>query len=252
VRAPLGLNYNLMIRSLWYPPSTLNADGTNNNTEITPYDTANNDVPRASGPTCYAMALMLAYNQFQLTASTDTVLRKWITPSTSVPEGLVGGMGRKGAQKMVIFCTDGAPNTKATATLATSGTLKYYPVRYNSANLSSSEYPTVTYVSDNESTVLSEVYGIIDQMNTDYSTPRKPFRLHTIGFGPVFDSTNTDQATCLGTLQAMQYHGGTQTSASTALDSFKIVTGADSDKATKLQQAISKIMQGSIQIVLLD
>src|SRR5438309_5494191 len=113
----------------------MNDDATNTNTQHPPYDTAHSDVPHASGQTCYAMALMLAYNQFQYTASTDTVLRKWITPSTSVAEGMAGGMGRKGAQKMVIFCTDGAPNTKATATLTTSGTLKYYPVRYNSANL---------------------------------------------------------------------------------------------------------------------
>jgi Flp pilus assembly protein TadG len=252
VRVPLGKNYPRMINSLWFPPSTLNADGSDNNVQITPYDTANDDVPRASGITCYSMGLMLAYNQFQYTSTSDTTLRKWITPSTSVPEGMAGGMGRKGAQKMIIFCTDGAPNTKATATRTTSGTPKYYPIRYNPANPSGSEYPTVAYAGDNDSTVRAEIYGLIDQLKADYTSPRKPFRLHTIGFGPVFDSANPDQVECLTTLQNMQYRGNTQTDPNTALDGFKVVTGTDAQVISALQLAIKTIMQGSIQIVLLE
>jgi hypothetical protein len=198
------------------------------------------------------MPLMLAYNQFQYTSLSDTTLRKWITPSASVAEGMAGGMGRKGAQKMVIFCTDGAPNTTATASRTTSGNPKYYRIRYNPANEGGSEYPTVSYVSDNHSTVRNEIYGIIDQMRTDYTSPRKPFRLHTIGFGPVFDSANPDQAECLTTLQNMQFRGKTQNSASTPLDPFKIVTGTDTQVINDLQTAIKTIMQGSIQIVLLE
>ena len=120
------------------------------------------------------MPLMLAYNQFQYTSTANTTLRKWITPSAAVPEGMAGGMGRKGAQKMVIFMTDGAPNTKATAALSAATNPKYYPVRYNSANTTASEYPTVAFVADNDSGVRTEIYGIIDQMKADFSTARKP------------------------------------------------------------------------------
>src|SRR6476469_3477885 len=194
------------------------------------------------------MSLMLACHQLQYTSTSDTVLRKWVTPSSSVPEGVAGGEGRKGAQKMVIFMTDGAPNTKATAALTSSGSVKYYPVRYNAANPGGSQYPSVASYGDNDSAVLSEIYGVIDQMTAAYSTPRKPFRLHTIGFGPVFDSGSANRSTCLSTLQNMQYHGGSQTSATTALDSFKIVTGNDAQMISALQTAITKIMQGSIQV----
>jgi Flp pilus assembly protein TadG len=252
VRVPLGKNYPLMQNALWYPLSTLNADGTDIGTDITPYDTTALDTPRAYGGTCYSMALMLAYNQFQYTTTSDTVLRKWIAPSTTVAEGMVGGEGRKGSQKMVIFMTDGAPNVRAAATKTNSGTVKYYPIRYNAANPSTSEYPTTTTVPDNDSTVRTEIYGIIDQMVTDYTAPRKPFRLHTLAFGPVFDSSNGDSGPALTTLQGMQFHGGTQTNASTALDSFKILTGNDATVITNLQTAIKTIMQGSIQIVLLE
>jgi hypothetical protein len=198
------------------------------------------------------MALMLAYNQFQYTSQSDTTLRKWITPSTAIPEGMAGGMGRKGAQKMVIFCTDGAPNTKATVTLSTSGSPKYYPIRYNAASHAASEFPAVAYVGDNDSTVRAEIYGIIDQMKTDYTSPRRPFRLHTIGFGPVFDAANPNQAGCLTTLQNMQYHGNSQSDPATPLDAFKIVTGNDAAVIATLQTAIKQIMQGTIQIVLLE
>lgn len=253
VRGPLSRNYNYMKQSLWFPQSTLNADGTDNNTEITPYDLNNNPpVPRAGGGTCFPIGLMLAYNQFQSTPTTDTTLRKWITPSASVPEGLAGGMGRKGAQKMVIFETDGLPNTDATATLQTSGSISYYKIRFNQANLAGSEYPSVTSTTDNAASLVTHILSLVDSLNTAYSTPRKPLRLHTIGFGPLYDATSSQKSAALDTLQKMQYHGNTQSSASTPLDSFKIVTGDDLTLVTNLQKAMSTIMQGSIQVVLLD
>ncbi len=69
------------------------------------------DTPRADGETCFAMALMLAYNQFAVTPSTDATLRTYVTSSPiTFPTGMAGGLGRKGAQKVIIFETDGMPN----------------------------------------------------------------------------------------------------------------------------------------------
>ena len=54
------------------------------------------------------MALMLCYNQFAVTPSSDTTLRTYVASSPiTFPSGMAGGMGRKGAQKVVIFETDG-------------------------------------------------------------------------------------------------------------------------------------------------
>jgi hypothetical protein len=161
-------------------------------------------------------------------------------------------MGRKGAQKMIIFMTDGAPNTMSTATLRTSTTPKYYPIRYDPSNPTVSEYPATSGAPDNDPPVLTELYGVIDQLRADHSSGRRPFRLHTIGFGPVFDASNPEQATCLNTLQNMQYRGNAQANPATPLDAFKVVTGTDAQVINKLQSAITTIMQGSIQIVLLE
>ena len=38
VRCPLGTNYNYATSALLFPFSTINADGSANNTEVTPYD----------------------------------------------------------------------------------------------------------------------------------------------------------------------------------------------------------------------
>jgi hypothetical protein len=110
VSCPLGTNYNYANAALVFPLSTINVDGTPNNTEITPYDadpatgkipSANfMDVPRADGETCPAMALMLCYNQFAVTPSTDTTLRSYVTSNPiTFPTGMAGGMGRKGRRR---------------------------------------------------------------------------------------------------------------------------------------------------------
>ena len=259
VRSPLGTNYPYATAALLFPFSTINADGTANNTEITPYaaDPSTGmipsadfkDVPRADGDTCFAMALMLCYNQFAVTPATDTTLRGYATASPiTFPTGMAGGQGRKGAQKVVIFETDGLPNTTATASLVNAGTYSYYKVRYNMNSPAGSEYPTVTVSTINSSTVTSQVYSLVQQLATDYGTSRNPFRLYSVGFGPVFTGPNASSA--LTTLQTMQFYAGTQSSASTALSSSQIITGTDSQMASGMNDTFTNILQNGVQIAL--
>jgi len=261
VSSPLGPNYNYATSALLFPFSTINADGSANNTEITPYDadpatglipSANLvDTPRADGDTCFAMALMLCYNQFAVTPSTDTTLRTFVTSSPiTFPTGMAGGMGRKGAQKVIIFETDGLPNCTATATLNTSGAYSYYPIRYDMNKPYSSEYPTVTPYSDlNDSAVLAQVQTLVTQLQTTYSTTRNPFRLYAIGFGPVFQGP--DASAALTTLQSMQFWSGTQSSAATALPSNQVITGTGAQMSANMTSAFTSILQNGVQIALI-
>ncbi len=261
VRSPLGPNYAYAQASLVFPFSTIHADGTANNTEVTPYDSdpatssvpsANFvDVPRADGETCFAMALMLAYNQFATTLPTDSTLRSFVSSSPIVfPTGMAGGMGRKGAQKVIIFETDGLANTSATASLVNAGTYKYYQIRYDMNKPSSSEFPTVSTSSNlNDSTVLSQVYSLVQQLASDYGSSRNPFRLYSIGFGPVFQGTNASSA--LQTLQTMQYYAGTQSSMSTSLPASQIITGTDAQMLANMNTTFTNILQSGVQIALI-
>jgi len=259
VASPLGLNYNYASSALFFPPSTINANGSNNGTEVTPYDadpatglvpSANFvDTPRPKGNTCFAMGLMLSYNQFAVTPSTDTTLRTFVSSSPiTFPTGMAGGLGRKGAQKVIIFETDGLANSTATASLVNAGTYNYYQIRYDMNKPNSSEYPSITATNLNDPTALSQVYGLIQQLVTTYSTSRNPFRLYTVGFGSVFQGANASSA--LTTLQTMQYYAGTQSSASTALPSNQIITGTDTQMSTNMIDTFTKILENGVQIAL--
>jgi len=260
VASPLGMNYKYASRALFFPYSTTNANGSTNSTEITPYDadpvtgnipSANFvDTPRPKGDTCFAMGLMLCYNQFAVTPTTDTTLRTFVSSSPiTFPTGMAGGLGRKGAQKVVIFETDGLANATATASLVNAGTYKYYQIRYDMNNPNSSEYPSTVQTNLNDPTTVNQVYSLITQLVTDYSTSRNPFRLYTIGFGSVFQGVNASSA--LTTLQTMQYKAGTQASASTALPSNQIITGTDTQMSTNMIDTFTQILENGVQIALI-
>ena len=182
VRVPLGQDYTNLTNALWYPPATLGASST---ATVTPYDTNNLEIPRAMGGTCYAMGLMLAYNQFSSLSSLQTY------NTGQFDTGDAGGNGRIGAQKIIIFETDGAPNTTASATFNNNGAYQsYYSIRYNQSSPSSSEYPTgVTGYGDNDGTVTTQIYSLCTQLANQstaagYSTSSRPLLIHCLAFGP--------------------------------------------------------------------
>jgi hypothetical protein len=158
-------------------------------------------------------------------------------------------MGRKGSQKVVIFETDGLANTQASASLVSAGSYNYYKIRYDMNKPSTSEYPSVTATGINNSTTLNQVYSLVQQLATTYSTQRNPFRLYAIGFGPVFQGP--DASSALSTLQTMQYYAGTQSSASTPLSSYQVITGTDSQMSSNMVDAFTYILQQGVQIALI-
>jgi len=245
VRVGLGRSYSNMQEALWYPPSTIGSS----NATVRPYDAANQEVPRAWGSTCYPYGLMLAYNQF----SGNTNLR---TYNPGQPSGDAGGNGRRGAQKIVIFETDGAPNTTATAAFTNLGAHNsYYNIRYNSSTPSSSEFPTVGSYGDNDATVTSQIYSICNQicaMETasppGYSTTNKRVKIHCIGFGPAFDPASSSAFANKDTLNQMQIIGNV----TDGMPSYKIIYGTESQVIANLQTAFQKIMTDGIQITLIQ
>src|SRR5262249_13978236 len=156
---PLGRQYQQLKDSLWFPPSTVVGSAT----EITPYDTDFDNVPRAKGGTAPGMGFMIAYN---LLSSSHT-LRTYSQPEPQY-RGFAGGLGRKGANRLVIFETDGVPNTRAFATFQSSSSDSYYPIRIkfpDTLSDGSNEFPTGgTYAS-------SEVYDVVDIMTNLESDP---------------------------------------------------------------------------------
>jgi hypothetical protein len=240
-RVPLGRNYLRLRDTLWFPPVTIDNPGT----EIRPYSAGMNESPRAMGGTCPAMGFMLAYNQF----SGDRALRTHAP--YPAPEGLAGGLGRKGAQKLVILETDGMANTPADATFVNQGPYEsYYRVR-----------PPFEYPQGGATSVSAQLYDVVDRIcarDTDsppgYSRTHKPVLIHCLAFGTLFESfsTDPDKAAALQLLQRIQYMGKTQASPGDALPAYKIITGTNAERIDKLRQAFRAIMQDGIQVSLID
>jgi hypothetical protein len=244
VRVGLSRDYDRMLESLWYPPSTIgNPDAT-----VRPYDSNNLDVPRAMGGTCYSMPLMLAYNQF---SNNTAALSNY---NGGEPTGDAGGNGRKGAHKIIIFETDGSPTTTAQATLVNAGSNKsYYRVRYNSNNPGASEYPT-NVSSPALSSVRTQIYGLCTQICKEetasppgYSSGSKKVQIHCIGFGPVFEPGSPDRTTAIATLNEMQTIGNV----TDGMPSYKTITGSESEMINKMQKAFTQILQNGIQVSLI-
>ncbi|MGD9723025.1 MAG: pilus assembly protein TadG-related protein [Pirellulales bacterium] len=246
VRVGLSRNYTRMQESLWYPPETIgNASAT-----VRPYDSDNMDVPRAVGGTCYSMGLMQAYNQFSANTSLTTY-------NPAEPAGDAGGNGRKGAQKIIIFETDGAPNTTADASFQNLGQYNsYYSIRYNSSNPSSSEFPfSISGYSDNASTVTNQINNVCNRICAldtasppGYSTTAKPVLIHCIGFGPVFAPGSSGRTAAINTLNQMQIIG----KVTDGMPSYKIIYGPESTVVSSLQHAFTQIMQSGVQVSLIE
>jgi Flp pilus assembly protein TadG len=239
IREPLGRNYSRMIERLWYSPYSVD----NPTTEMRPYDYTNFlEMPHAMGGTCPVMGFMQTFNQY---SNHSSLLNFAPAPA---PAGQAGGLGRRGAQKLIILETDGMANTPASASFSNNGANNsYYEIRYPGETPSDS------------GTVTTQCYNVVDQIvalesSAGYSTIRKPVIIHCIGFGTIFEPgvTSSQTTPALTFLQTIQFKGKTQANTTDPLPTFKRITGTAQQRIDKLQQAFSAIMQDGVQVTLIQ
>jgi Flp pilus assembly protein TadG len=255
VPAPLGRDERHMINSLWFSPKTIST-----NAEINLYNSSGVNtgdiytVPRANGGTCYAMPLMLAYNQF----SSNPALLNY---TANAPVGTAGGLGRNGASKLLVFETDGMVNTGAASTLVSSSNGQgYYKVRIadvNNLSAGGTEFPTgVTGVSFSTGATQSQTIATQICANLSaggFSTTRKPVLIHSIAFGSLFNASNgsSNKTNALQNLATLEVIGSVQTAGATTLAPNKIITGPFQTRIDNLQAAFTGIMQDGVQVTLI-
>ena len=244
----LSRDYSGMIDSLWFPPNSGSAD-------VRPWDVNGLQTPRAAndytGNTATIFGFMLAYNQF----SGNSALRTQT----------FGGLGRKGAQRLVVLETDGMANVGVNPTggFSNQGSGKsYYNVR---------PADTVNSASYSENALLQVVQAICNKADgspgtspgyssnpgySGFADSRKPVQIHTIAFGALFEPTTSgsDQATAVNLLQQVSTIGGTRfpSSASDPDDGYKWCIGSIDDRKNKLRQAFSKVMDDGVSVSLIQ
>jgi len=252
---PLGRNYQQLKDSLWFPPTTV----TGGVTEIGPYDADFDNVPRAVGGTTPEMGFMLAYN---ILSNSTSNLRLYSEPKETY-RGNAGGLGRKGANRMIIFETDGAPNRCATAAFKSDSVNSYYEIRlknpedvYDELN---TEIPVVT-TTNSYSAASNAAYAVVQQICKDeseggHSSARRPVQIYSLGYGSLFESANagTNQDDAKKFLQTLQYHSGTATTTSASdFPDEQLVYGTSAQRIERMRVAFTSIMQKGVQVSLIE
>jgi hypothetical protein len=248
---PMGRSYQMLKDSLWFPPTTV----TGTNTEIGPYDADMPQVPRSDGGTSPEMGFMIAYNQF---SSSTANLRFYAQPQPQY-RGSAGGLGRKGAARLVIFETDGFPNTRANAVLAGGGADSYYPIRvYDPTNMGdpkSVEWPSGgTYTDTDVFPVVQQITAMNTASPPGYSTVLKPALVHCIGYGSIFDPANAGlgQTKALTFLQTVRFYGNTASDTNPAnFPAWAQIYGTNAQRVANMQTAFTNIMQSGVQVSLI-
>lgn len=237
-RVTLGRDYSRMKNALFYPFSLLDGLG-DSSLEIRPYQYYSNynmiyyngggDVPNARGATCPHMGFQVAYNQLS-TAS--------------------GYNGRRGAAKVVIFETDGVPNTVCGGSFQNNGPYKsLYTGGIGSTSYVGNNDPSVT---DPAVDVVTNICALDTAANPGYSTNRLRARVHAIGFGDLFETSNTQKGNALAFLLRVQKAGNTSAAADASIENYKIITGDYNTRIANLKQALERIMQSGIQVSLIQ
>jgi hypothetical protein len=248
-RVPMGKDFTRMSNALFYPYSLLNSLS-DPNAEIRPYGsnfnssylgTINNsggidsgqwdnkssgEIPNADGGTNPEMAFMAAYNQFS---------------------SATGFNGRKGANKMIIFETDGQPTSAASGTFQSGGA-------YLSKFTSISDAGSSGANSTDALNTLQYVCNLTTANPTGFSTIKNPVSVHSIAFGQLFEtnSTSTGTAAAMDFLVKCQIKGMTSPAGSTTLSSEKIIVGDYNTRIEKIRSAFERVLQSGIQITLVD
>ena len=247
VQYSLSRNYSAMINSLWLPPNSGTSD-------VRLWDANGLQVPHAGGDYTYntttVHGFMLAYNQF--------------SGSSQLRAQAVGGLGRKGAQRMVILETDGMANVDSVPAggFTNAGpTGSYYNIlpgqTVNGGNYNQQSLLQAVQAICNTSTGLA---GTTPGYSPNpgypgFATAQKPVIIHTLGFGAIFEPTasGTEQGNAVALLQQISQIGGTTFPGSSTdpTNGYKWVIGTLAQRTANMRQAFSKIMasNGGVTLV---
>lgn len=246
-RVTTAQNWTNLKNSLFYPNSLLSTVSTVT-TEVRPYTTSFGDaltgnIPNSNGGTDPNTGFALAYNL--------------LSPS---------GGGRRGAAKLVVFETDGVPNAYQAWSYSQAGYNSSYTRTGNGASLG-----------NGNSTVITQATSVIDQIvknvasdttsDSGHSLPNTKARVYAIGFGDLFSTPSaTFQPQARSFLLTVQKKGNTSASSATAIPDNQIITGAyqrpdpslpvsptnPAGRIEKLRDAMQTIMQGGVQVTLIQ
>ena len=253
-QSSLNNNYQTMINNLWLPPNSSTAD-------VTPWDVNGMQTPHAHADydsnTASDYGFMLAYNQLG-SSSTLRALEQGTSPG-------VGGLGRVGAQRLVIYETDGMANQNSTPAsgFANNGAPNSYYQVLPGQTLNSAGY--------DQTGLLQVVQNICNNADGTPGTPAgftpftpnlgypgfalsgQPVSVQTIAFGAIFEVPGSTQNSSVSLLSQIASIGGSvfPSSPSDPTNGYRWCIGTLTQRETLLRQAFTNIMDSGIPISLI-
>ena len=278
-RAPMGQDWYTLRNALYFRRDVVDVlkQFPNDSVEHRPYNSSfagtNTDmIPNSKGSTDPNTGFAVAYNLL----SSSTGLTQWTTTSspsgntaTNVP--IYGNRGRRGASKIVVFETDGVPNTTRTWRYTGSGVNTYF-------STSTGTTPSTTGVSSINSQAVAALAIVKMIVANDtasppgFSYPNTKARVYAMGFGDLFEgwptigNMTTEGQNAHTFLLDVQQMGNTSSSSDTALPTVNIITGPyqrpnpnaaisgsnPAGRIEKLRDALERIMQSGVQVTLIE
>jgi hypothetical protein len=244
----LNNDYTAMINSLWLPPNS-------SATDVRLWDANGVNTPRAHGDfnanTASSYGFMLAYNQF----SSSTNLS---APSDGGSP--MGGFGRKGTTRLIIYETDGMANedTQPQNPFQDNGSYNsYYRILRGDA-VNGAGYSQTALLQVVES-ICNRDDGTAISVPTGYPTPptikgyatvNKPVIVHCIAFGAIFEASNSIQTSSVTLLQQISTIGGTvfPSSSTDPTNGFKWCIGTLQNRQDRLKTAFLEILDSSVPV----
>ncbi|HSQ54923.1 MAG TPA: hypothetical protein VLM40_04185, partial [Gemmata sp.] len=245
IRSPMSQDFNALRNALYYPKSLLSAiNAGDTTTELRPYTSSfgslsGDEIPNANGATDPNTGLAYGYNL--------------LSPSSSLPTSTYGTVkGRRGARKVLIFETDGVPNSYRTATLTKLGYDSYYPTLTSGASPGNGD-------STSMSRAVTIVQQIVKPMATNNSAgvdsgmtlPNAPALVYPIGFGDIFDPVASPSATfrptAISFLNSLAAAGNT-----VSLQSDQLITGNYQTRITNLKNVMERIFTAGVAVSLVE
>jgi hypothetical protein len=234
-------DYIAMQQQIWLSPA--------GKSDVTPWSTDGLNVPRAHGDydnnTASSYGFMLAYNQY----SAATVLQGNQTDGL----GPVGGFGRKGATKLVIYETDGMANQGTDPTGGKKGFVNNGPYQSYYAILPGDTINATGYTQKELTDVVQAICNLDSDKTPGFATPNRPAIVQCIAFGAIFESPNTVQTNAVALLQDISTIGGTvfPSSATDPTNGWKWCIGTLAERQSKLQKAFVTILDSSVPVSLI-
>jgi hypothetical protein len=235
-QSSLGRDYTTMYNSLWYPPNS-------SSTDVRPWDINGLQTPRSfadyTSNTATQHGLMLAYNQF--------------SGNPALVASGAGGLGRVGAQRLVILETDGMANVGDNPALGFSNNgygQSYYNILPGQTNTATGYDQTALL--QVVQAICNTKDGVAGTPNSEvanpgypgYAVPSRPVSVQTIAFGIVFEISTSAQTNAVGLLQSISAIGGSvfPSSPNDPTNGFKWCIGPLATKQQLLQQAFSAVL----------